>query len=232
MSQEHAFPEWLQKVFPASKVGPPQVQFIVGPPSGTPYRNFPTAQVATVTVGGVCKECNTGWMAALEGRCQPPITEMALGHNQGLTMSDQIELATWAVKTSMTCEMTLSQRNSLFSAEERTVVRSELRPPARVRVRVAAYAGTDGPLEYVKVAAATRRDRAYIGDLVLHTIKVGCLILQVSAPPAGHDGAAQELAIPGDIQFPIFLPSGDRSWPPRTILDDAGMVLFRKPPRS
>ncbi len=228
-SNEHVFPKWLRELFPEDEVGPATAEFVTESPDNQRREPIQTGPIATVEAGIVCQVCNTGWMSDMEIATRSLIQPPALGHPKTFDMKEQVQLATWAVKTSMTCEMTLA-RHHLFTPADRTLVRTQLRPPAPVRVRVAAYTGAKGPLEYVKVVAAVRRGRTQIGDLVLHTLKIGCLVLQVAVPPAGDHRAAQELAIPGDVQLPIFLPLGSRDWPPGVVLDDEGFRRFCLPP--
>jgi hypothetical protein len=232
MSKEHTFPAWLQAVFPASEFGPPRARFFQGDLEGPPYADFPISGVATQSYRAVCVGCNTGWMAGLEGRCRPQVTEMATGHPGRLEMPDQIQLATWAVKTAMVCEMTLADPRPLFDQTDRDLVRTEVRPPASVLVRVAAYEGRDGPLAYFKVVATVQRGAAHVGDLVFHTLKIGCLVLQVAAGPPRDDWSTHALGVPGNVQFPIFLPLRDRDWPPDAVLNDDTFALFRVPPSS
>lgn len=228
-SNEHVFPQWLRDLFPEDKVGSAVAQFIEGQPGDEPYHTVQAGAVATIESGIVCHVCNTGWMSNMESQTRPLIEPQALGQPATLDMAEQIQLAAWAVKTSMTCEMTL-RREELFRPDERSIVRVERRPPSSVVVQAAAYTGTEGPLEYMKLVAGLRRNGAYVGDLKLHTLKIGCLILRVAAfPPVDH-GALQKIAVPRDVQIPLFPPVRSCKWPPAIVLSDASLRLFRLPP--
>lgn len=229
-SNEHVFPRWLRDLFPEDTVGPALAQFIEGEPGDEPYNTIETGAIATIEAGIVCHECNTSWMSNMESQTRPLIEPQALGQRATLDMAEEVQLAAWAVKTCMTCEMTLRRRENLFSPADRQVVRIQRRPPASVIVQAAAYTGTNGPLEYVKLAAAMWRNGAYVGDLTLHTLKIGCLILRVAAFPSGDNVAMKKIAVPRDMQIPLFPPVRSCEWPPAIVLNDASLRLFRLPP--
>lgn len=229
-SNEHVFPQWLRDLFPEDKVGPAVARFIEGQPGDEPYNIIETGAIATIEAGIVCQECNNVWMSNMETQTRPLIEPQALGQPTTLDMAEQVQLAAWAVKTSMACEMTLRRRDDLFSPADRRIVRIERRPPASVIVQAAAYTGSEGPLEYMKLAAAMRRNGAYVGDLILHTLKIGCLILRISAFPSGDNVAMQRIAEPRDVQIPLFPPVRLCRWPPNIVLNDASLRLFRLPP--
>lgn len=223
-------PRWLQGVFPASDVGPPTAEFIHGQPGDVPYRSFSTEEVATVTARIVCGTCNNGWMATLEGQARPLLTQMGGGTPADLDMAQQILVAAWAVKTAMTAEMTLEMAltpSYEFDQESRGTVATGVRPPVNVPVNLAAYSGTQGPLEFVKAVGRLTRDGRDPMDVVLYTIKLGCLILQVAAFPTGTAVGLSDAPAPGQFHIPVFPPVPTAHWPPHSHLDDARMARFR-----
>jgi len=230
-SNEHVFPRWLRDLFPEDEVGPAVARYIKGQPGEAPYKTIDTGAIATIEAGIVCQGCNTGWMSNMERQTRPLIEPQALGQQATLSMADQVQLAAWAVKTCMTCEMTLGHEN-LFSPTDRAIVRAERRPLASVIVQVAAYTGTNGPLEYVKLVAPMRRNGTHVGELKLHSLKIGCLIFRVAAFLPGDNGALKKIAVPRDVQIPVFPPVKSCKWPPPIVLDDDGFRNFCLPPRG
>jgi hypothetical protein len=70
----------------------------------TDKRHQPPGRPFDVVVRDVCIDCNSGWMAQLEGDVAPILTPMLRDKPTVLTASDQFLAATWATKTMLTMQ--------------------------------------------------------------------------------------------------------------------------------
>jgi hypothetical protein len=92
ITAEHVWPQWLTALFTTTTVR-------VISPRHSP-KSWQTDSVEHV-YRGVCADCNNGWMAALEQRSRPLLTEMVLGRVIELSTHDQAVVAAWAGKTAV-----------------------------------------------------------------------------------------------------------------------------------
>lgn len=91
---------------------------------------------ATVVVRAICRQCNGGWMASLEGRVKRWMERMIRGETVVLDISQQLDLATWASKTVVTLEFH-EPTTVIARPVDREIIRTDGRPPHHHVVRVA-----------------------------------------------------------------------------------------------
>ena len=149
-----------------------------------------------------------------------------MGGRRPLTPSEQVLLATWAVKTCQVYETTCGQP-LVFSQADREVIMTEGRPPAHVRVWAMAYDGSVGPTRSTLIVCGVGApDQLIVGRAYLGTIQVGCLVFQVGGADPGistgngieGSGSATRLRIQ------IYPPIKSIAWPPAQILDDVAFI--------
>lgn len=222
-SAEHIFANWINDVFPVLVVGEPQaVLGTLARDGDSTERRWKSTGVATQITKEVCHECNTGWMSRLEGKAKPLLTPMMTGVPTRLTLDEQITVATWATKTAITAEL-VHGHDFNFSPEERRIVMTEQRPPAHVAVMASAIETDIGPCRATvargQVVNATNEVVAWMH---VHTVQVGTLVFQVlrSDPPMGGEVAFKTVQFAAPIEIPIFPPSPNFSWPPKTVLTE------------
>ena len=141
-SHEHIFPDWLNGVFPVEDTDddlPEWARHRAGF-DGVTLQTWSAAEIASLTTKLVCHECNTGWMSTLESAASPLLEPMMTGHPRKLNVEQELVVATWATKTVMAIEPSLTKHDN-FSIEQCRIVRDQGRPPASVEVSVAAVEG-------------------------------------------------------------------------------------------
>jgi hypothetical protein len=102
LSDEHIFPKWLQPHLadPEGEDGTHRrMSFRSG--DAEVYEHSYRGQPATVVVKSVCKGCNNGWMASLEGAAKPYLLSMIRGNTRAYYEHGQALIATWFVKTAL-----------------------------------------------------------------------------------------------------------------------------------
>lgn len=105
LTKEDVIPRWLWRVFREGRGMQGPVTMSV---DGKPFR---VAANTAVRYGGICADCNHGWMHDLENAARPimvpAVTGDALrpGHELRLDAGAQTVLATWAVKTWLLLEL-------------------------------------------------------------------------------------------------------------------------------
>lgn len=231
-SHEHVFPNWLNSIFPVDHVAPnPEWALKVGRlGDDTPIsRTWSPNEIASVTSKLVCHDCNTGWMAQLEGDAKGLLEPMITGNATTLDQASQLVVATWAVKTVMTIETTVpSPAEDRFLPEQCALVREQLRPPGHVRVFSAGITGPIPPMGYWVARAHMEANGAHICDLHFYTLQIGTLVLQVARPepPPPRFGALSALSHPMKGEVPVFPPVTAFTWPPEVTLDAGSFVVY------
>jgi hypothetical protein len=220
------FPRWLNKLFPVDPAQPsPEWGRHAGDESGVTSTTFGAAEIAGVRTKLVCHQCNTGWMSDLEARAEPILTPMIRGEHVRLDRADQVLVATWATKTAMVIEPTLSPEHN-FTEDHCSIVRVRDHPPASVVVDVAAVEGLIAPMGYWGAKVHLVLGDTPFRDYHFHTVHVGPLVLQVTRlePPPDNYGTLEPITLPGEVALPfdiaatIFPPKGRRPWPPARVL--------------
>lgn len=135
-----------------------------------------------VVVRAVCESCNSGWMAGLEARVQPLLEPMIRGHRTALDPVQQVEVATWASKT--VAAMEFHERTTvIMRAEDREVIRRELRPPHHHLVRLAHRADYTEALLVKTLVARSAGAADERPDTFVTVFVIGFLIVQVWLKP-------------------------------------------------
>jgi hypothetical protein len=135
MSKEHLFPDWLEQLFPRSPSdththgNTTWVDMTPGGKTPITQERKRQGQAATLKVRVVCETCNNGWLSRLEERTKPLLTHLIKGHAISLGVQEQLQLATWAVKTIMTAEF-YDRKKVAIPQDERTSLMQNLFPPS------------------------------------------------------------------------------------------------------
>lgn len=157
-------------------------------PSGTTAR----AQHLVVTLRDmVCEECNTGWMHDLEEKVKPFVKPILTNkHGVDLDVTQQRDLARWAVMKVLLLEHCMRQQNPQLRAKagyapsgpELVWLMKEAEPPPRSRVWLGAF---DAENKFVVTSQARLLMSAPVpggSDPVpahMTTLTIGCVLLQV-----------------------------------------------------
>jgi hypothetical protein len=173
---EDAWPLWLRRRFET----PAEVR---ATRTGEKPITFLTDKIE-LRLKAVCEKCNQGWMSDLEQRAEPILSPMINGVSTGLDRTTQQIVATWAVKTAMVLEHTLSAPHAIYwSPNQRAAL---ARPPHEIPtetiVRISSYRGSQlawytGGLGYVAKLTSPEP----MAPSTQATIVVGSLVLQVSS---------------------------------------------------
>jgi hypothetical protein len=232
---EHLFPAWLNGVFGRIPLADPNDHRFPQWARGTIDLNtgersdqtWQKNEIASNTTNVVCHGCNTGWMAALEHRSAPLLKPMITGKPHTLTQADQIVVATWATKTVMVLEPTVGQ-NDNFPLDQHQIVMQLDRPPGLLRIRAAAIEDTSPPLRFSCVRAQLEHSGVVSVQVHFYTLQIGALVLQVirPEPPPPNYGALKQLAVPYDIEAPVFPPVDGFFWPPKTSLNNCSLNRY------
>jgi len=133
----------------------------------------------------------------------------------------------------MVIEPTLTTQD-IFTQEQRAIVRTQDHPPGTVVGFIAAVEGPITPMGYWCAKVHLMLGTNPFRDFHFHTVQVGPLIVQIlrMEPPPDDYGVMERIAIPSEVEVPfdfappIFLPTGNCTWPPAKVLDWDGLVNF------
>jgi hypothetical protein len=129
-----------------------------------------------------------GMDVRLEGRAKPILTPPIQDQASTLEINQQFTVLSWAAKTSMTCEVSLSENDDNFTADECSIVMQQDRPPALTQVFLAGVEGRIKPMQYAASKVRMEVKGEDVGKYHFHTIQVGALVLQVlrRVPPLAN----------------------------------------------
>ena len=235
-SMEHVLPNWLNPILNEETQRRPDSGWVMhmAGNEGVERRCFQKKEIASIKTRQVCHDCNILWMSRLESRAKPVLIPLTEGRTTSLTVNEQILIATWATKTAMVAETTLS-RNDRFPKEECSLVMLQDRPPASVEVIATAIEGLIPPLNFsLAQFEGTPNDGGELFQMHFYTLQVGTLVLQIvrRIPPVPNYGTLERVRTPREIDLtpglaiPIFPPLGVVRWPGSVTLDWEGFVHF------
>lgn len=208
LTREHAIPRWLGEV----------LHDMEPDSAGAEWRSHYTAgglverdrqhdiHRPVVVVRAVCEACNTGWMAALEGRVKPIMEPMVRGQRVTLSPVEQLEVATWASKTVFALEAH-EPTTALALVEDRQLIRTELRPPFHHRVRLAHRDEVGESLVLKMLVAQSEDAKDDRPDTFASLLGIGFLLIQVWGGHGADTG-------PGLAQVGTKIGRAVMIWPP------------------
>lgn len=209
LSNEHAWPDWLQEEL----LAPGSVRSLRWG-GGAPLTRVDRKGLE-VKVKRVCIPCNNRWMSGLEGQAKPVLLPLVRGQVNSLSYAEQQLVATWAVKTAMMLQFTPIHNAGTVIAPSlyQELYADQDRPPASVVVWIGHEAQQPPPgalfalrgmaIEHVDVSGLVPIRRPYLGFEA--TLIARHLVLKVM----GHNG-------PGRISIlnEVIAPAGlDLIWP-------------------
>jgi hypothetical protein len=102
-SREHILPQWLLDEFGIRDLDVSPTHFSS---DGTTISTR-SHQLKNLVAGGVCRDCNSGWMSALENRARPLLRDLFENKTSVIDYSDsdRFIIARWATKTALTLNL-------------------------------------------------------------------------------------------------------------------------------
>jgi hypothetical protein len=239
ITKEHLFSRWVDRVLTPELLGPGRSfeRTAAGPDGVAARTTWPSEIIAAieapVVCGGTADDCNSGWMAGLDGQVRQLLEPMMLGEPRSLSAEQQLTIATWAAMKSMVLEYVWGSGQVIVVPQEaRTFLYRERKPPANMQIRVAAVESRGRPaLIYRRVYRLEPRaaGTALPGLASCSTLVLGCFAVQVYATSSPDISSQAAPAPHGPGYFVIWPPTGSAiSWPPQA-LDDAGLDQFAHP---
>ena len=110
-SKEHVWAKWLQKRLDVEKL--PFQGIHSGFPWGVHTISSRTQSTSSIVLGGVCANCNNGWMSELEIKVAPIFEKLwDIGKDKYVILDSQSceNLAQWAFKTSLVVNLASNYR--------------------------------------------------------------------------------------------------------------------------
>jgi len=174
---------------------------------------------AGLTVKGVCKACNGGWMDRMDHDTYPHIEPMVAGYSHTLLVSGQQQAARWSTKIAILFDTHLE--HPALTPQLRARFRETGQPFADSHVWLGRY---DLPWGTWKASGSptTKSENPSAGDTnaYLCTLIINHLIVQVLVPLGGFDvilyARTMERAWGGHLRriWPPLLGAGNVEWPP------------------
>jgi hypothetical protein len=229
MSREHVLPNWMgQHGDGAGDILDQHTQ----EGHARPVTLYPAGSPFERTTKRVCRDCNTGWMSALEGAAKPLLERMIFDkRSTPLSLEDQALLARWGVKTLMTMQLLNLSNVTVTPGQRRELMDMPLGTLTDSTVMLGRMTGsnavlmTHAPLyapQQVWTPGPPSRDpagRECVGALT--TILINEFVIQtfVSTPGLVGERHVQELvsAYRANPDWCVLVhpPTLGESWPPR-----------------
>ena len=225
VTKEHVVPRWVSNALNDD------TRFQGSPPPVIHKRRVGSGRIhewggedINVSAKCVCRICNNGWMANIEGRAQRMLKPMIMGRAVSLDAEDQAAVAAWVALHALLFRYT---EEPFVSPEQDWLqnFRDHQLPPSTCYQWLAAYQG-DKTFHYAGHTLDVRRypDKPRRPDWetpngIDVTFVIGHLIANIIWIRIGK---------PGNLDPPGFVriwPTTDMpgSWPPSVIFNDAGV---------
>lgn len=147
-TQEHIWSKWMRELLPRG----PGTQRISRFNDGEAAELLESREYSGVLQNKfkprvVCRDCNTGWMSALEDATKPILHPLIREEARHLTRDDQKTLATWACLKNMVAEFSDSKTRATAPADFDRMYKEHL-PPERATVWLGQHTGADWTMRY------------------------------------------------------------------------------------
>lgn len=224
VTREHVLPRWLGDLLPGDGHFTITRQGELGE-----TRTYKDSSLGIVT-RSVCAACNNGWMSELEGRAKPLLEPLISGHARTLTPTDQMALALWATKTSISL-LYASKAPEGAEILHRAAV-FDGRVPPNTGIWLAAYSAD--PPSYtswirtrtMEMRAENHQEDIHLGQFV--TLTIGHYAHQVLLTPSAWAFRKLDALVPPGAQM-FFRPvpqQSDVHWPPERALSSVDLARF------
>lgn len=217
-SREHIIAKWIGRTLKSNSMPGTVIRFrhaFANPEAGIGLREKSAAGPAYYT-RSFCRDCNTGWMADLEGAVKPVLAPMLNGQRCLVTGKASRLLAFWATKTILAFQSVESDVTKFARPEDFTRLFEEQAAPRNSQIWIAAV--RDGNSLNYRAHTVLRRgqsDRSADGfgaSLILGHVAF-YFLLGFSEPIGLRLGASISAAF-RELQH---RPRGDFSWPANTL---------------
>ena len=111
-TKEHVWPLWLQRKLNIEKI---QYQGNHTDFFGSQTISTRTQSTNSLVLGGVCAECNSGWMSDLETKAIPILENLWVSNNKKYIYLEKLAcetIALWAFKTSLAINLSSNYRKN------------------------------------------------------------------------------------------------------------------------
>lgn len=221
-TDEHVYARWMRKGIQAEARTTVTV--------GREERFVRTDAGPTIVLRkGVCRGCNTGWMAALERTVQPLLLPAMRGDPVAYAPESQRAIAAWATQKALLTSLAIRAWGFAAFAPTSAIRwlyehRGEASPPPGTQVWLAAVEARLGTSDALTGSISTgwappspRLPRFYFV-----TVSAGCLVLQVGGQDTDAARSPVTFIRPDNLltTAPSIWPARDQliTWPPGTIL--------------
>ncbi len=219
---EHVIPKWVGRDYPGA-------MFTTTTPDGRTIKS----EVIEITVDTVCTACNGGWMSDLEAAAAPLLKPILRGENRGLSIEQQILLARWATKTSMTLDQTTPAAERIWSKDRcKELMDGDLVPPG-TGVQLGRYAANGVFLAFGHNDLYRRAIPADAPpgppDGFRTAIRINQLVVEVNWTSDANLDLRPVQAEARELLLPIWPTVAPIAWPPRIAMGDATWDSFIAP---
>ena len=221
-SIEHVWPAWVLR-----RLRRPNISGVEGEQAGRRVRW--SGIDPAVRARCVCRDCNHGWLSALETTAQPIIGALIQDIAVSLDREQQAIAAAWAAKMSMMIEATRGASSGLFySQHQREAFRSHGALPLGSTVWLGRYVG--GKYAFLDCADGShasgdgaRPASAYVSTFVAGRLAFQVLSIRLGPEHSGFRGPSiPQSARPWDEATVQIWPTERVAvgWPPRRSFSD------------
>ena len=113
LSKEHVFPRWLQRELGLERQTIEPIRILSD--LVTIGSRRPSHTLSSLTVGGICQDCNNGWMSRLEASAPEVLIE---NQREAITTEQALLFARWMTKTAICINVSMPYR-LLFDKDAR-----------------------------------------------------------------------------------------------------------------
>lgn len=217
-SREHIIAKWIGRSLKPDPIPGTVIRFrhaFANPEAGIALREKSAAGPAYYT-RAFCRECNTGWMADLEGAVKPLLAPMLSGQRRLVSREASRLLAFWVTKTILAFQSVESDVTKFARPDDFTRLFEERAAPRNSQIWLAAVRDGDSLNYRAHTVRRNRTDRSEDGfgaSLILG--HVAFYFLLGFAEPIGLRLGASISAAFRELEH---RPKADFSWPASALV--------------
>ena len=221
LSNEHVVPRWCVPLFERD----PPITATRQSVRDEPIRDGWVQRSLDLTVRKVCRACNNGWMANLEGNAAPKLGPLIAAPTPATLDSEVMDLlAVWGTKMVLVSQLMVERHPPIIPPEQYRWFFEHKAPFEESKAWVGAYRLT----EHSAWSSSTARMGPVGGGAWRSTVNVGSLVFQLLHIPQ-HKWVLRTAWPPAKIRHYIarLYPRSSNTlrWPPKEVMDGQALHL-------
>ena len=184
INREHLWPAWVIKSVIQNRSS--AIERVIG-------RKAPITRVGDLKARCICKQCNEGWMSALENSAKPILEPMFHDSPSAIDSVQQRAIAVWTIKTAMVFEC-VKRDSAFYSTQDRCHLLNSSAPPPDTLIWIGRYVNSQS-LFVENHYLSNPKPTSVLGEGCATTFAVGRLVIQSFTVRRSTNGEGKRIVV-------------------------------------